>query len=196
MDALVCTTWCSRRWTFHRRGARRVLHRSCGDCARGRVGDGFRQRSRDSGRQPRRGGTTGRRNHHDDAARGWQVRRQRVQSGRSLHGVGVSVVNALSERLELIIHRDGRTYRQVYRDGDPETDLENVGQTTRRGTVIRFRPSTNTFTNIAFHYDNSPAGSVSCRFSTPEYESSCLTNARESRTSSNTAEGFEPSSST
>ena len=70
-----------------------------------------------------------------------------------LHGVGVSVVNALSERLELVIHRDGRTYRQVYRNGDPETDLEIVGETTRRGTVIHFRPSSNTFTNIAFHYD-------------------------------------------
>ena len=70
-----------------------------------------------------------------------------------LHGVGVSVVNALSERLELTIHRDGRTYRQVYRNGDPETDLEIVGKTARRGTVIHFRPSTGTFTNIAFHYD-------------------------------------------
>ena len=70
-----------------------------------------------------------------------------------LHGVGVSVVNALSERLELTIHRDGHTYRQVYRNGDPETELGIVGETTRRGTVIHFRPSTNTFTNIAFHYD-------------------------------------------
>ena len=70
-----------------------------------------------------------------------------------LHGVGVSVVNALSERLELTIHRDGRTYRQIYRHGDPETDLEVAGETTRRGTVIHFRPSANTFTNIAFHYD-------------------------------------------
>ena len=70
-----------------------------------------------------------------------------------LHGVGVSVVNALSERLELTIHRDGRTYRQVYRHGDPETDLQVVGETVRRGTVIHFRPSTGTFTNIAFHYD-------------------------------------------
>ena len=70
-----------------------------------------------------------------------------------LHGVGVSVVNALSERLELIIHRDGRTYRQIYRHGDPETDLEIIGETARRGTVIHFRPSTNTFTNIEFHYD-------------------------------------------
>ena len=70
-----------------------------------------------------------------------------------LHGVGVSVVNALSERLELIIHRDGRTFRQVYRHGDPESDLEVVGETARRGTVIHFRPSTRTFTNIEFHYD-------------------------------------------
>ena len=70
-----------------------------------------------------------------------------------LHGVGVSVVNALSERLELTIRRDGRTYRQIYRHGDPKTELEVLGETARRGTVIHFHPSTNTFTNIAFHYD-------------------------------------------
>ena len=70
-----------------------------------------------------------------------------------LHGVGVSVVNALSEHLELTIHRDGRTYRQIYRNGDPATGLELTGETTRRGTVIHFRPSSITFTNIAFHYD-------------------------------------------
>ena len=70
-----------------------------------------------------------------------------------LHGVGVSVVNALSDYLELTIHRDGRTYRQVYRNGDPATGLDVIGETTRRGTVIHFHPSTTTFTNIAFHYD-------------------------------------------
>ena len=70
-----------------------------------------------------------------------------------LHGVGVSVVNALSEHLELVIHRDGRTYRQLYRHGDPETGLEVIGETTRRGTVIHFSPSTGTFTNIEFHHD-------------------------------------------
>ena len=70
-----------------------------------------------------------------------------------LHGVGVSVVNALSEHLRLTIHRDGHTYRQVYRNGDPVTPLEVIGETARRGTVIHFRPSTGTFTNIEFHYD-------------------------------------------
>ena len=70
-----------------------------------------------------------------------------------LHGVGVSVVNALSEHLELTIHRDGHTYQQTYRHGDPVTDLEIIGETGRRGTVIHFCPSPNTFTNITFHYD-------------------------------------------
>ncbi len=70
-----------------------------------------------------------------------------------LHGVGVSVVNALSETLDLTIHREGRTHQQRYRLGEPEADLAVVGETKRRGTVIRFRPSPEIFTNIQFHYD-------------------------------------------
>jgi DNA gyrase subunit B len=70
-----------------------------------------------------------------------------------LHGVGVSVVNALSERLLLTIHRDGRRFRQEYRHGVPETGLQDVGPADGSGTEITFKPSSGTFTNIEFHYD-------------------------------------------
>ncbi|HJU07940.1 MAG TPA: DNA topoisomerase (ATP-hydrolyzing) subunit B [Rhodanobacteraceae bacterium] len=70
-----------------------------------------------------------------------------------LHGVGVSVVNALSEHLWLTIYRDGQEYRQEYRLGEPLHPLEAVGPATRRGTTVRFLPSPATFTHIEFHYD-------------------------------------------
>jgi DNA gyrase subunit B len=70
-----------------------------------------------------------------------------------LHGVGVSVVNALSERLILTIHRDGYCHRQEYRAGEPVAPLERVAPSTQRGTEVRFRPSAEVFTNIEFHYD-------------------------------------------
>jgi DNA gyrase subunit B len=70
-----------------------------------------------------------------------------------LHGVGVSVVNALSEQLVLIIRRDGKLWRQEYRLGDPVKALEAIGATDRTGTEIRFLPSQTIFTNIEFHYD-------------------------------------------
>ena len=70
-----------------------------------------------------------------------------------LHGVGVSVVNALSEKLTLTIYRDGYEYLQHYAYGDPEDALGKIQPTVQRGTTIRFKPSAKTFTNIEFHYD-------------------------------------------
>ena len=70
-----------------------------------------------------------------------------------LHGVGVSVVNALSEELDLEIWRDGRVYRQRYVRGAPTGDLEAIGTTKRRGTKITFRPDARIFETVDFSFD-------------------------------------------
>ncbi len=70
-----------------------------------------------------------------------------------LHGVGVSVVNALSDVFKLTVRRDNKVYEQEYHHGVPVAPLKEVGETTERGTECYFRPSPETFHNIRFQYE-------------------------------------------
>jgi DNA gyrase subunit B len=70
-----------------------------------------------------------------------------------LHGVGVSVVNALSEDLSLTIYRSGQVWQQRYKMGNPVAPIAAVGDTDKTGTTIRFKPSSTIFTKLDFEYD-------------------------------------------
>jgi DNA gyrase subunit B len=70
-----------------------------------------------------------------------------------LHGVGISVVNALSETLEVEIWRDKKVYRQSYQRGTPTTPLENTGVTDKRGTKVTFKPDSQIFETTTFSFD-------------------------------------------
>ncbi|MEJ5229504.1 MAG: DNA topoisomerase (ATP-hydrolyzing) subunit B [Pseudothermotoga sp.] len=70
-----------------------------------------------------------------------------------LHGVGASVVNALSEKLEVWVHRDGKIYYQRYSRGTPQCEVTIVGETNKTGTVTRFRPDGEIFSSLEFDPD-------------------------------------------
>ncbi|MCF8037166.1 MAG: DNA topoisomerase (ATP-hydrolyzing) subunit B [Desulfobacteraceae bacterium] len=70
-----------------------------------------------------------------------------------LHGVGVSVVNALASLLEVWVYKDGKIYYQTYAAGDKTSELEVVGETEKQGTRIRFKPDTSIMTTDEFDYD-------------------------------------------
>lgn len=70
-----------------------------------------------------------------------------------LHGVGVSVVNALSEWLKLTIYRDGKEHFMEFRHGDPVAPLKIVGESNKRGTIVHFLAAKETFGLVEFHFD-------------------------------------------
>ncbi len=84
---------------------------------------------------------------------GGKFEKSAYQVSAGLHGVGVSVVNALSETLQLEIRREGNVYVQKYKIGKPETPLEKIGKTDATGTKIIFKPDTTIFEELNYRYE-------------------------------------------
>lgn len=70
-----------------------------------------------------------------------------------LHGVGASVVNALSSRTEVVVHKNGKVYRQIFEKGDPKTGVEQIGETTKTGTTVTFKPDLEIFKEEGVNFD-------------------------------------------
>ncbi|MDD5096587.1 MAG: DNA topoisomerase (ATP-hydrolyzing) subunit B [Candidatus ainarchaeum sp.] len=83
---------------------------------------------------------------------GGKFEKKAYQVSGGLHGVGLSVVNALSEHMEIEVHRNGKIYLQKYARGLPQTKVEELGSTDHRGTIVRFRPDMSIFTG-GFEFD-------------------------------------------
>lgn len=84
---------------------------------------------------------------------GGKFEKKAYQVSGGLHGVGISVVNALSEQMEAEIHRGGKIYVQSYKRGKPQGDVQVAGETEKTGTIIRFKPDTEVFENVKFEYE-------------------------------------------
>ncbi len=70
-----------------------------------------------------------------------------------LHGVGVSVVNALSEKMEVEVWKEGKKYKQTYKRGVPTSEVSEFGKTAKSGTIVKFLPDTEIFEETEFNYD-------------------------------------------
>ena len=84
---------------------------------------------------------------------GGKFDKQTYKVSGGLHGVGVSVVNALSELFEAEVHRDGKIFKQSYKYGTPEAPVKEIGKTKKTGTIITFFPDKKIFKNTVFKYD-------------------------------------------
>ncbi len=84
---------------------------------------------------------------------GGKFDKKAYQVSGGLHGVGASVVNALSEWLEVEVRQGGSVYQQRYARGIPETELEVIGEAENTGTIIRFKPDTQIFETVVYNYE-------------------------------------------
>jgi len=84
---------------------------------------------------------------------GGKFEKKAYQVSGGLHGVGVSAVNALSEQMDVEVHRDGKTYVQSYKRGVPTSEVKVAGDTIKRGTIVRFKPDVEIFGDQKFEYN-------------------------------------------